>query len=71
MTKTKSVNFMSDRPWPGLTTTALSADVSQGRSDKYATETQMGVGLATPPHKTNSNAKETLMEFFAGIGEAN
>nr|CAH8863364.1 unnamed protein product [Trichobilharzia regenti] len=38
MTNTKSQNFMPDRPWPGLTTTALPAAVSQSRSDKYATE---------------------------------
>nr|CAH8833140.1 unnamed protein product [Trichobilharzia regenti] len=38
MINTKSQNFMPDRPWPGLTTTALPAAVSQGRIDKYATE---------------------------------
>nr|CAH8833312.1 unnamed protein product [Trichobilharzia regenti] len=38
MIRTNSQNFMPDRPWPGLTTTALPAAVSQGRSDKYATE---------------------------------
>nr|CAH8831057.1 unnamed protein product [Trichobilharzia regenti] len=38
MSNTKLQNFMPDRPWPGLTTTALPAAVSQGGSDKSATE---------------------------------
>nr|CAH8869508.1 unnamed protein product [Trichobilharzia regenti] len=48
MIQTNSQNFMPDRPWPGLTTTALPAAVSQGGSDKYATEA----------HKTTKNEQK-------------